>query len=198
MFIGWAHDSNKTQDMHEEILLTGEEITAVLSAWLVFTTHHPLGLLLHWWALGCATHTAWWCCHASQVLHGLCVVELLARVSGSKPSCYIIRLCFSLIQALYRGTAMTWTSRWDLWSRPDLLELERWPEAGASMGRIRMVENLPHEMGLLDSPSLVQENKSSREDVTAVYKYTRERRVISAQGQCWQKNKWAWSNYEYN
>lgn len=59
------------------------------------------------------------------------------------------------------------------------------------MGRIRMVENLPHEMGLLDLPSLVQENKSSREDVTAVYKYTRERRVISAQGQCWQKNKWA-------
>lgn len=48
------------------------------------------------------------------------------------------------------------------------------------MGRIRTVENLSREMGLLDLAYLVQENKSSREDVTAGYKYARERRVISA------------------
>lgn len=58
MFIGWAHDSNKTQDMHEEILPTGEEIAVVLSAQLVLTMHHPLVLLLHILALGCAVHTA--------------------------------------------------------------------------------------------------------------------------------------------
>lgn len=62
MFIGWAHDSNKTQDMHEEILPTGEEIAVVLSAQLVLTMHHPLVLLLHILALGCAVHTAWWVC----------------------------------------------------------------------------------------------------------------------------------------
>lgn len=128
MFIGWAHDSNKTQDMREEILLTGEEITAGPSAQLVFTTRHPLGLLLHILALGCATHTASWVCPitgGTQVVHGGSMMELLACVSGSKPSCCIISLCFSLTQALCTGPAMTWTSRWDVWSRPDFLELGR-------------------------------------------------------------------------
>lgn len=89
MFIGWAHDSNKTQDMHEEIVLTGEEIAAVLSAQLVFTTRHPLSLLLHILALGCATHTAWWVCPITGIARVVCggsTWELLACVAGSKPS----------------------------------------------------------------------------------------------------------------
>lgn len=56
-FKGWACDRNKTQDMHEEIPLTGEEISVAQSAQLAFTVHPPLGLLLHILALSCATHT---------------------------------------------------------------------------------------------------------------------------------------------
>lgn len=125
---------------------------------LVLTVHHPLGLLLHLLALDCATHTAWWICPITGVAWVVCgdnAWELLACVSGSKASSCITSLCFNFTQALYIEPPTIWTSRQDIWSRPYLLEVGRWPDAEPSRGRIRTMENLSHELGLLDLACLV-------------------------------------------